>query len=151
MKGRRKVIDFGGEKSIAAFIIFMKWKSPFFFYLGFASRTFANHRTAREGGGYSIDSLLPFPPASQALRHWPGDCCRELTSAHSQQPDSNREPLVSGRKLLTTNLHTLDHGYMKYRSCTKWGKSDMQVGQIYLNQKEKKGHIKEAERCRGHM
>ena len=85
------------------------------------------------------------------IRDWPGDCCRELTSAHSQQPDLNREPLVSGRKLLTTNLHTLDHGYMKYRSCTKWGKSDMQVGQIYLNQKEKKGHIKEAERCRGHM
>ena len=29
------------------------------------------------------------------------------TSAHNQQPDSNREPLISQRKLLTTKLHAL--------------------------------------------
>ena len=31
------------------------------------------------------------PPASQTLRHQPSGYCRELTSTHSQQPDSNRE------------------------------------------------------------
>ena len=30
----------------------------FFFYLGFVSRTFTNHRTASEGGGHSINYLL---------------------------------------------------------------------------------------------
>ena len=79
----------------------------FFFYLGFLSRTFTNHRTAREGRGHFFNSSLPFPYASQTLRHQPGDYCRELTSAHSQQPDSNREPLVSGRKSLTTKLRAL--------------------------------------------
>ena len=79
----------------------------FFFYLGFLSRTFTIHGTAGEGGGYLFNSSLPFPPASQTLRHWPGDCCRQLTSAHSWQPDSNREPLVSERKSLTTKLRAL--------------------------------------------
>ena len=41
----------------------------FFFYLGFVSRRFTNHRTAREEGGHSINSSLPLPPASQTLRH----------------------------------------------------------------------------------
>ena len=40
---------------------------PFFFHLGFLSRTFTNHRTAREGGGYFFNSSLPLPPASQTL------------------------------------------------------------------------------------
>ena len=79
----------------------------FFFYLGFLSRTFTNHRAAGEGGGHFFNSSLPLPPASQAIRHWPGDYCRELTSARSQQPDSNREPLVSERKSLTTKLRAL--------------------------------------------
>ena len=76
----------------------------FFSYLGFLSRTFTIHRTAGEGGGYLFNSSLPLPPASQTLRHQPGDYCKELTSAHSWQPDSNREPLVSEHKLLTTKL-----------------------------------------------
>ena len=71
-----------------------------FFYLGFLSRTFTVHETAGEGGGYLFNSSLPLPPASQTLRYQPGDYCRELTSAHSWQPDSNREPLVSERKSL---------------------------------------------------
>ena len=79
----------------------------FFFYLGFLSRTFTNHRTAGEGGGHLFNSSLLLPPASQALRHWPGDYCGELTSAHSQPPDSSREPLVSERKSVTTKLRTL--------------------------------------------
>ena len=71
------------------------------------SRTFTNHRTAGEGAEHFMNSPLPLPPASQTLRHQPGNYCRELTSAHSQQPDSNREPLVSEHKLLTTKLRAL--------------------------------------------
>ena len=83
----------------------------FFFYLGFLSRTFTIHRTAGEGGGYFFNSSLPLRPASQTLRHKPGDYCREFTSAHSQQLESDREPLVSERKPLTTKLcaHTSIH------------------------------------------
>ena len=55
----------------------------FFFYLGFFSQTFANHRTAGKGGRHFFNSSLPFPSASQALRYWPDDYCGELTSAHS--------------------------------------------------------------------
>ena len=40
-----------------------------FFYVGFLARTFANHRTAREGEGHFFNSSLPLPPASQKLRH----------------------------------------------------------------------------------
>ena len=72
----------------------------FFFYLSFVSRTFTNHWTAREGGGHSINSSLPLPPALQTLRHWPDDFRRELL-------DSNLEPLVSERKSLTTKLRAL--------------------------------------------
>ena len=64
----------------------------FFFYLDFLSRTFTIHGTAGERGGYLFNSSLPLPPAS---------------SAHSWQPDSNQEPLVSERKSLTIDL-TLD-------------------------------------------
>ena len=63
----------------------------FFFYLGFLSQPFMKHRTAGEGGGHFFNSSLLLPPASQTLRHYPGDYYRELTSAHRQQPDSNRE------------------------------------------------------------
>ena len=77
----------------------------FFFYLRFLSRAFAIRGTAGEGGGgYLFNSSLPLPPASRALGHWPGDYCGELTSAHGWQPDWGREPLVSGRKSLTTKL-----------------------------------------------
>ena len=79
----------------------------FFFYLGFLSRTFTIHRIAWEGGGYFFNSSLPLRPASQTLRHQPSDYSRELTSAHSQQLDSNREPLVSRHKSLTTKLRAL--------------------------------------------
>ena len=39
----------------------------FFFYLGFLSRKFTNHRTAGEGGGHFFNSSPPLPPASQTL------------------------------------------------------------------------------------
>ena len=57
------------------------------------------------GGGPFLNSSLPLPPTSQPLRHQPRYYCRQLTSAHSQQPDSNREP--SERKSLTTKLRAL--------------------------------------------
>ena len=64
-------------------------------------------RTAGEGDGHFFNSSLPPPPDSQTPRHWPGECCKELISAHSQQPDSNRESLVSEPKSLTTKLRAL--------------------------------------------
>ena len=75
-----------------------------FLQLGFLSRTFTIHRTAGEGGGYLFKSSLPLPLSSQTLRHQSGDYCRELTSAHSQNPDSNQELLVTECKSLTTKL-----------------------------------------------
>ena len=76
----------------------------FFFYLGFLSCTFIIHRTAGEGGGYPFNSSVPLPPDYRTFRHHPGDYCRKITSTHSCQPDSNREPLVSTRKSLTIKL-----------------------------------------------
>ena len=78
-----------------------------FFYLGFLSRTFANRRTEREGGGHFFNSSLPLPPASQTLRYQLGDYYRELTCAHNQEPESNREPFASKRKSKTTKLRAL--------------------------------------------
>ena len=41
-----------------------------FFFLSFLSQiTFTNHRTAGEGGGHYLNSLLRLPTASQSLRH----------------------------------------------------------------------------------
>ena len=79
----------------------------FFFYMAFLSQTFMMYRTAGEGGGYLFNSSLPLPPTSQTLRHQLGDYCREFTFAHSQQQDSNWEPLVSKLKLPTTKLRAL--------------------------------------------
>ena len=78
----------------------------FFFYMGFLSRPCTSHRTAGEEGGHFYNSSLPLPPALQRFRHQPSDCCRNLTSAHRQQPDSNQESSVSERKSLTTKLLT---------------------------------------------
>ena len=76
----------------------------FFFLSGFSFTNIHYLQDSRGRGGYLFNSSLPLPPASQTLRYQPGDYCRELTSAHSQQPHSNREPLVSERKSLTTKL-----------------------------------------------
>ena len=67
----------------------------------FSSRAFTTYRTAGEGQAISATPLYHFYP-SQTLRHSPGNYCGDLASAHIQQPDSNREPLVSERKSLTT-------------------------------------------------
>ena len=91
----------------------------FFFYVGFFSQTFTNHRIAGEMEEHFFKSSLPLPPASQTLKHQLGDYCRELTSAHSQQPGSNREPLVFERKLLTTKLRALRATMMMEKSFKK--------------------------------
>ena len=75
----------------------------FFFFIDFLSQTFTVHRTAGERGrGNFFNSYLPLLPASQTLQ--PGDYFRELTSAHSWQPDSDRGTLVYGRKSQTIKL-----------------------------------------------
>ena len=48
----------GTEQKVGCFYVFC--------YLGFLSRTFANHRTAGEGRGHFFNSSLPLPPASPA-------------------------------------------------------------------------------------
>ena len=87
----------------------------FFFYLGLLSRPFTNHRNTGEAEGHVFNSSLPLPPASQTLRHQPGNYCREFTNAYRQQPDSNQEPLVSESKSLTTKLRILSHSVV-----TQW-------------------------------
>ena len=77
----------------------------FFFYPGFLLQPFTNHRTARKWGGHFFDSSLPLPLALQTLSHQPGNYCRELTSAHRQQP-------ISERKLLITKLSALGTFYL---------------------------------------
>ena len=87
----------------------------FFFYLGFLSKALAIHRAAEKRGGQFFNSSLLLLSASQTVRHQPSNYCRELTSIHNQQPDTNQEPQVSLRKLLTTKLNTLE----KYKYCLK--------------------------------
>ena len=99
---------------ILTFFFFLFSFFLFFFLYGFSLRTLTNHRTAGEGEGYFFNSLLPLLPASQTLRNQPGDYYRELTFAHSQQPDSNRELLVSEPKSLTTKLRNLKNVALLY-------------------------------------
>ena len=61
-------------------------------------------RQQRSVEGYFLNFSLQLLPASQSLGYKPSDYCRELTSAHSYQPNSNREFSVSKRKSLTTRL-----------------------------------------------
>ena len=79
----------------------------FFFYLAFLSRTFIHESQGCRGRGRAFFKLLT--TTSLALGHYPGNYCRELTSAHSLQPDSNWESLVSERKSLTTKLRALKY------------------------------------------
>ena len=77
-----------------------------FFLSGFFFTNTHDSQDSRGRGGFLFNSSLPLSPASKTLRYQLGDYCRELTSAQSQQPDSNREPLVSERKSLTTKSLT---------------------------------------------
>ena len=91
----------------------------FFSIWVFLTQTFTNHRTVWEGGGHFFNSLLPLPPASQTLRHQLGDYCRELTSAHSQQLDSNQEPLVSEHKSLPVYMCLYIFSKITYEHCSE--------------------------------
>ena len=71
------------------------------FYLGFLSHIFTIHRTAGAGGGSLLTSSLP-----HHLLHRHSDMNQAITAESSH---SNREPLVSKRKSLTT----------KYGPCVK--------------------------------
>ena len=53
--------------------------------------------------GFSFTNIY----ASQSALRFTGDYCRERSSAHSQQPDLNRKPLISELKSLTTKLSVL--------------------------------------------
>ena len=67
--------------------------------------------TVGEKVGYFFKSSLPLSPASPTIRQEPDDCSRELTYAHSQQPDSNREPLTAERMSLTIELSAFKSEY----------------------------------------
>ena len=49
---------------------------------------------SRGRGRLFLNSSLRLPPTLQTIRHYPGYCCRELTSVHSWQPDSNQKPFA---------------------------------------------------------
>ena len=76
-----------------------------FFYLGFLLRTFTNHRTVGEGVGHFFNSSLPLPPASQTLS-WAATAESSPLHIARGELESNREPLISECKSLTTNTHT---------------------------------------------
>ena len=79
------------------------------FCLDFFSRIFTINRTAGEGRSYLFTTVLPLPPASQTLRHQLGNCCIELTSAYSWQPESNREHLIFYCMSLIAKLRALQN------------------------------------------
>ena len=60
-----------------------------------------------KGKGIHLAPLYHFHPLQGHIDIQPGHYYRELTSAHSYQPSSNQEPLVSKRKSLTAEPRTL--------------------------------------------
>ena len=78
-------------------------KCSFFFYRGFLSRPFTNHRNARERGGHFLTLRYNFDPLHRHLYiSW------AITAEGSPlHIDSNRESLVSKRKSLTAKLRAL--------------------------------------------
>ena len=53
---------------------------------------------------YLFNFPLPLSPATQTLRHQPGNYNRGLTFAHSLQPGSNQQTLVTESKLFIEQL-----------------------------------------------
>ena len=69
-------------------------------------------RGSKEGPGkecISLTFLYHFQPLHRHLDiiQQSGNYCRDVTSAHSKQPDSNRQALFSECNSLTTKLRTL--------------------------------------------
>ena len=84
-------------------------EASFFFYLRFVSRTFTNHRTAREGEGISLIPHYHFYPLHRHLELSRAITVEgQLTAAHTWQPESNWEPLVFERKSLTLSYAFLE-------------------------------------------
>ena len=79
-----------------------------YIFSGFSFSNIHDSQGSSEREGYLFYCCPPLPPGSRTLRHWPGNYCRGITSTHSQQADSNWEPLVSERKSLTTKLCALE-------------------------------------------
>ena len=59
-----EILNFCEKSMKGTFLIFLN--DVFFFYLGFLSRTFTNHRTAGEERGH-FNSSLPLPPLHRHL------------------------------------------------------------------------------------
>ena len=57
------------DKVDEIYILIKRLARLVFFYLGFLSQLFTNHRTSREEGGNFFNFSLPLPPASQTLSH----------------------------------------------------------------------------------
>ena len=66
MKRCKKLLVFWSILS-DSWMINDRWKTRYFFYLGFLSRTLTIHRTSGEGGSYLFNSSLPLSLASQTL------------------------------------------------------------------------------------
>ena len=94
-------------------------KFNFFFYLGFLSRLFTNHRTAGESGWHFFNSSLPLSPASHL------DISRAITEEilplHIIISRSRTGRLVSERMSLTNKLRALKwKGDWAYVSIQIW-------------------------------
>ena len=74
-------------------------KAELAFFLSFFYQGFFFSRISCFTGQQGKEEAISLTP----LYH----CCREPTSAHSWQPESNQKSLVSYRKLLSTKLRGL--------------------------------------------
>ena len=72
-----------------------------FFLSGFSFTNIHDTQDSRRRERLSLSLLSNTSTRFKVLRHQPGDCCRELTAAHNQQPDSNRER-ANTRESVTT-------------------------------------------------
>ena len=92
-----------------------------FFLPGFSFTNIHDSQDSRwreEGGGYLLISFLPFRLASESLRYQLCYCCRDITSAHSWQPEPSMEPLIH---VLSNSLFLQLHWYpMLFREYLTW-------------------------------
>ena len=102
--------------------------------MGFFSQPFTNQRMQWKGEGISLTPHYHFHLLHRHLRHQPGNYCREFTSTHRQQLDSNQESLVSECKLQTNKLHTLKFKSIQLRALIIYNKSNfIDVSHILTN------------------
>ena len=92
-------------------VMLLETRANIYRYIFFRVFFFPNIHDSQDSSGregYLFNCCPPLPPASRALGHKLGNYCSGFTSTHSWQADSNREPLVSERKSLTTKLCALE-------------------------------------------